>query len=111
MHLTVSDCFTSFDTLDAPGLRFEAVVTERHLETVENTMTAAAKLVAFRDLNKALQAKAYRPFVYSKLLALCAAGRIPSYTSALRTCRGIPTRLFDVDEVIAVIEASVKPAV
>ena len=57
-------------------------------------MTAAAKLVAFRDLNKALKAKSYRPFAYSKLLALCAAGCIPSYMSAMRTCRGIPTRLF-----------------
>lgn len=73
-------------------------------------MTAAANLVAFRQLNQALRARGYRPFAYPKLLALCAAGRIQSYTSDMRTCRGLPTRLFDADEVIATIEASVLPA-
>lgn len=72
-------------------------------------MTTAANLVAFRELNQALRDRGYRAFAYSKLLALCAAGHIPTYTSALRTCRGVPTRLFDVDEVIAVIESSIKP--
>lgn len=72
-------------------------------------MTTAANLVAFRELNKALRAKGYRAFAHAKLLALCAAGRIPNYTSILRTCRGVPTRLFDLDEVIAVIESSIKP--
>lgn len=73
-------------------------------------MTTAINLVAFRDLNKVLRAKGYRAFAHAKLLSLCAAGRIPTYTSALRTCRGVPTRLFDPEEVIAAIELSIKPS-
>lgn len=73
-------------------------------------MTTAANLLAFRQLNQALRDRGHRAFAYSKLLALCAAGHIPTYTSALRTCRGVPTRLFDPDEVIAVIESSIRPA-
>lgn len=73
-------------------------------------MTTASNLVAFRQLNQALRERGYRPFTHSKLLALSAAGHIPTYTSALRTCRGVPTRLFDPNEVIAVIESSIKPS-
>jgi hypothetical protein len=74
------------------------------------TIHTARNLVAFRALNSALRTRGYRAFTYHKLLALCAAGRIPCYVSALRTCRGVPTRLFDLDEVIAVIESSIRPS-
>jgi hypothetical protein len=73
-------------------------------------MTTAANLVAFRQLNQALRARGYRAFAYGKLMALCAAGRIPAYASAFRTCRGVPTLLFDPEEVIAVIESSIRPS-
>jgi len=74
------------------------------------TTISAASLLSFRELNEALPARGQRPFSYPKICALVARGLIPSYENAMRTMRGKPVRLYDLDEVIAAIERSVKPA-
>jgi hypothetical protein len=70
-------------------------------------MTTTAHLVTYRDLNRELRVRGFRGFSYSKLSALVAAGRIPSYLDHLRLMRGRPVRLFSVDEVVAVLRAHI----